>query len=337
VSGWRTVTDQAEWQSALDALPAAHALQSWAWGAFKSRWGWSAQRWLLEDLHGPLCALQVLRRAIGPLCALYATKGPAARDTGAYALGLAQLEHLGRSQRAIWVKADGDPPAGPSGTWTPDDLAAVRHALTTRGWRKSGDQVQFRNTMLSDLRANDETLLARMGSKCRYNVRLAERRGVTVRVVQPVQGADAELLYAMYAETGARDKFTIRERAYYLDAWQAMNATGLIAEREGEALGGIVLFTQGRRAWYFYGMSRSTGREHMPNHLLQWQAMRWARDNGCDTYDWWGAPEVLVETDSMWGVYRFKESFGAQFAEGVGAWDYAPSRLLYRAYEKVRR
>jgi peptidoglycan pentaglycine glycine transferase (the first glycine) len=337
VSGWRAITDQNEWQTALDTLPGPHALQSWAWGAFKSRWGWSAQRWLLEDTHGPLCALQVLRRAIGPLCALYATKGPTARDTAAYVLGLAQLEQMSRSGRAIWVKVDGDPPVGPTGAWTAGDLDTVRRALAARGWRKSADQVQFRNTMLSDLRADDETLLARMGAKCRYNVRLAERRGVTVRIVRPVQGSDAALLYQLYAETGARDKFTIRERPYYLDAWQAMNATGLIAERAGEVLGGIVLFTQGRRSWYFYGMSSSTGREHMPNHLLQWQAMRWARDNGCDTYDWWGAPEQLVETDGMWGVYRFKESFGAQFVEGVGAWDYAPSGLLYRAYEKVRK
>jgi peptidoglycan pentaglycine glycine transferase (the first glycine) len=111
-----------------------------------------------------------------------------------------------------------------------------------------------------------------------------------------------------------------------------MSATALIAEHEGQALGGIVLFKQGARAWYFYGMSRSVGREHMPNHALQWAALRWARDAGCTVYDWWGAPEQLVETDSMWGVYRFKESFGARFVEGIGAWDFAPSRALYTGY-----
>jgi lipid II:glycine glycyltransferase (peptidoglycan interpeptide bridge formation enzyme) len=96
-----------------------------------------------------------------------------------------------------------------------------------------------------------------------------------------------------------------------------------------------VLFREGARAWYFYGMSGAIGREHMPNHLLQWHAMRWARDNGCTAYDWWGAPDALVETDAMWGVYRFKEAFGAQFIEGLGAWDFAPSRALYRAYTEA--
>ncbi len=176
-------------------------------------------------------------------------------------------------------------------------------------------------------------MLAAMKPKCRYNIRLAEKRGVTVRVVPVIDGDDARLLYDMYAETAQRDGFLIREAAYYFDAWRAMNAIGFVAEKDGEPLGGIVLFTFAKRAWYFYGMSRNAGREHMPNYLLQWAAMRWARDQGCEVYDWWGAPENPDdENDSMAGVWRFKQSFGAQFVEGVGAWDFAPVPLLYRAY-----
>jgi peptidoglycan pentaglycine glycine transferase (the first glycine) len=335
-ASWRLVTDESSWRTALAALPSPHVLQSWRWGELKSRWGWSAQRWLLED-DGPACAVQVLRRAFGPLCMLYAPKGPVARDLRAYERGLAHLESLGRAQRAVWVKVDGDPPAANGPVWSAADLDAARATFARRRWRSSPEPVQFRNTMLTDLRADDEQLLAAMSSKCRYNVRLAERRGVQVRVVSPVSGPDAEALYAMYAETGARDGFGIRSREYYLDAWRSMDAVGFVAEHDGQPLGGIVAFAYGRRAWYFYGMSRSLGREHMPNYLLQWHAMRWARDHGCDTYDWWGAPETLVESDSMWGVYRFKQSFGAAFAEGVGAWDFAPFPLLLAAYRRLRR
>jgi lipid II:glycine glycyltransferase (peptidoglycan interpeptide bridge formation enzyme) len=336
VSGaWRRITNEDEWRNALAALPSPHVLQSWAWGELKSRWGWTAQRWLLDD-GGPACAVQVLRRPLGPLGMLYAPKGPVARDAAAYERGLAHLEHLGRTQRAVWVKVDGDPPAVDSSSWTAEALDAVRSALTRRRWRRSPEPVQFRNTMLTDLRADDDALLAQMSSKCRYNVRLAERRGVQVRRITPVDGPDAALLYDMYAETGARDGFGIRSREYYLDAWRTMRAVGFLAEHEGVPLGGIVAFAYGRRAWYFYGMSRSVGREHMPNYLLQWHAMCWAREQGCDAYDWWGAPEQLVETDSMWGVYRFKQSFGAEFAEGVGAWDFAPFPLLLAAYRRMR-
>jgi lipid II:glycine glycyltransferase (peptidoglycan interpeptide bridge formation enzyme) len=75
----------------------------------------------------------------------------------------------------------------------------------------------------------------------------------------------------------------------------------------------------------------------MPNYLLQWTAMRWARDQGCAVYDWWGAPDRMEESDPLWGVYRFKEGFGARLIEGLGAWDYAPSGLLYRAFLRLYR
>jgi lipid II:glycine glycyltransferase (peptidoglycan interpeptide bridge formation enzyme) len=81
-----------------------------------------------------------------------------------------------------------------------------------------------------------------------------------------------------------------------------------------------------------YGMSRSLHREFMPNHLLQWEAMRWAKARGCTTYDLWGAPDELNESDSMWGVYKFKEGLGGQFTQHVGACDFVVSRWGYWLY-----
>lgn len=327
---WQRITRAGDWNDALLRFEWPHVLQSWEWGEFKSRWGWSAQRWALMGDDGcPRALVQLLRRNIGPLCALYAPKGPVTLpDALCYREALEWLERQARAQRAVWVKLDGDPlsPAF--------DVSQARNMLRRRAWFFSPSQIQFRNTAHTDLRARDDELLARMKPKWRYNIRLAEKRGVTVRIAQP---DDDALLYRMYAETAARDGFIIREQPYYADAWRAMGATGFIAERDGEALAGLILFTFAGRAWYFYGMSRSQGREHMPNHLLQWTAMRWARDHGCQVYDWWGAPERLDESDPMWGVYRFKEGFGAQFVEGLGAWDYAPSRLLYRLALRVYR
>jgi peptidoglycan pentaglycine glycine transferase (the first glycine) len=329
---WQSITDPVAWNTALSRLPMPHVLQSWEWGEFKSRWGWCAQRWLLAgtDTHAPPRAmLQLLRRSAGrlPLCVLYAPKGPAADSLASYAEALAWLERQARGQLAIWVKMDGDVHLG----FEHEDLAGARAALARRGWRYSTNQVQFRNTTHSDLRHSDDELLAGMKQKWRYNIRLAEKRGVKVRLAT---AEEWPLLYEMYAETGRRDGFLIRERDYYFDAWRALDAVALVAEHESaqRPLAGLVLFRFGGRAWYFYGMSRAEGREHMPNYLLQWSAMRWARDNGCTIYDWWGAPEQLVETDPMWGVHRFKEGFGARFVEGLGAWDYAPSALLYSLY-----
>jgi len=100
-------------------------------------------------------------------------------------------------------------------------------------------------------------------------------------------------------------------------------------------IGALVVFRFGQTAWYLYGMSREAHREKMPNHLLQWQAIRSALAQGCTRYDFWGAPDEFVESDPLWGVWKFKEGFGGQLVRQVGAWDYAPSRLAYRLYTRL--
>jgi lipid II:glycine glycyltransferase (peptidoglycan interpeptide bridge formation enzyme) len=326
---WTQITTARAWDDALRQCHQPHVLQSWAWGEFKARWGWRAQRWALQEGERALACVQLLRRKVGPLCVLYAPKGPSLaivqgasspmRDVTRF------LESQANQQRALWLKIDGD-------HWFAA-LPETRDLLRQRGWRYSSSQVQFRNTAISPIHKTDDELLAAMKQKCRYNVRLAQKRGVVVRPATP---ADDDLLYAMYAETAQRDGFLIREQAYYADAWRTMNAQGFVAEHGGKPLAGLILLAFANTAYYFYGMSRNEGREHQPTYALQFAAMRWARDNGCTAYDWWGAPEQADdESDSMAGVWRFKQGFGAQFAEGLGAWDYAPSPLLYKAYVEL--
>ena len=140
----------------------------------------------------------------------------------------------------------------------------------------------------------------------------------------------------MYAETGGRDGFLVRPYAYYRAIWERFLADDLghllLAEVAGQPVAGIYLFRFGPTAWYFYGASTDQSRELMPNHALQWAAMRWAKSVGCTRYDWWGAPDILDESDPMWGVYRFKQGFGGEFTRGIGAWDYPTHRAAYWAY-----
>jgi lipid II:glycine glycyltransferase (peptidoglycan interpeptide bridge formation enzyme) len=238
---------------------------------------------------------------------------------------LSDLEAYGRRQGAIAIKVDPD-----------TNLPTVVEALVRRGWRYSAEQIQFRNTATLDLAPPEDELLAAMKSKTRYNTRLAARRGVTVRA-----GGVEEIprFYEMYAETGERDAFTIREYGYYRDAWQTFLEAGLgqmlLAEVEGESVAGLILFRFGDKAWYMYGASTARHRNKMPNYALQWEAIRWCKAAGCTAYDMWGAPDTLDEGDSMWGVWRFKEGLGAQFAPHIGAYDYPASKLLYWAYAVV--
>jgi lipid II:glycine glycyltransferase (peptidoglycan interpeptide bridge formation enzyme) len=336
----------AEWDASLAALPRSHLLQSWAWGDFKGRYGWRARRLLWQTPAGPAAAQVLARTLLRRLRVLYVPKGPLLDWASplARAHALAALEDLARHERAILIKIDPDVAvsAGPPGAEQPQPLGqALMAELAQRGWRCSPDQIQFRNTLLLDLRPSEDQLLAAMKQKTRYNLRLAERKGVRVR---PASAADLDLLYHLYAETSLRDGFVIRSPGYYRDAWGSFMAAGLaqpfIAEVAStqaapEPVGALVVYRYGRTAWYMYGMSREAHRDKMPNHLLQWHAIRWAKSQGCDTYDFWGAPDDLVETDPMWGVWKFKQGFGGCISRHIGAWDYAPSPALYRLYTTV--
>jgi lipid II:glycine glycyltransferase (peptidoglycan interpeptide bridge formation enzyme) len=327
------VTERDIWNEALLELPYHHVLQSYEWGQFKARYGWAPLRLLFEEQGAVRAAACVLRRKFPylPLCIMYVPKGPALDygDQELLELVLATLEDAARRYHAIFIKIDPDvcleDPGSPS--------TQVINALGKRGWRLSSEQIQFRNTLLIDLTPEEEELLGAMKSKTRYNVRLAGRRGVKVRLGKV---ADLPSFYEMYTETSARDEFIIRPFAYYRHAWQTFIEAGLaqlfMAEYQDQLLAGLILFRFGEKVWYMYGASRDVHRDLMPNHLLQWEAVCWARAQGCTVYDLWGAPDVLDESDPLWGVYRFKEGFGGQFVRHIGAYDYPVSRFLYWIY-----
>jgi len=147
------------------------------------------------------------------------------------------------------------------------------------------------------------------------------------------------LLYQMYAETALRDGFVIRPEEYYRAVWSEFMQKGLctplLAEVEGRAVAGLVLFVFAGRAWYLYGMSREERRELMPNYLLQWEAMRRAKAAGASSYDLWGAPDEFTQSDAMWGVFRFKEGLGGKVVRTLGAWDYPSRPAIYHLYTRV--
>lgn len=334
----QTISERTAWNRALLALPAPHLLQSWEWGEVKAQTGWAAHRlqWPQPATGALAAAASLLLRRISrlPWGVGYVPKGPVLdwNDAAAVELALAGIEAAARQHRAIFVKIDPDVhPSSPAG----EQLVTT---LRRRGWQPSAEQIQFRNTALLDLAAGEEALLAGMKPKWRYNIRLAERRGVQIREGSP---ADLPAFYALYAETGRRDGFIVRPFAYYQQTWlrfmqpadaQTPWAALLLAEVEGDAVAGLIVYGFGRTAWYLYGASSERQRNLMPNHLLQWEAMRLAARRGCATYDLWGAPDVLEESDALWGVWRFKEGFGAQFVQHIGAWDFPVNGPLYRLY-----
>ncbi|MBX2998114.1 MAG: peptidoglycan bridge formation glycyltransferase FemA/FemB family protein [Caldilineaceae bacterium] len=340
------ITSPHLWRVTLSALPAPHVLQSWEWGEIKMQTGWQAERYAVTGSDGtPRAAFQFLWRqpiAQLPLRVGYIPKGPVLdwEDDEAVDAVLARIEDLCRAQGCLFVKIDPDVAEGER---TGRRLRALLHK---RGWRFSPEQIQFKNTAYTDLTVDEESLMMAFKSKWRYNVRLAERRGIEIR---EGDGEDLRAFYELYKETSERDGFLVRPFDYYKITWETMLAAGanpqnpaggalLLAEHREDAkpVAGLFLFRYGERAWYFYGASSERRRRDMPNHLLQWRAMQWAKAQGCTLYDWWGAPTHLDDPDdSMQGVWAFKEGFAADFRSHIGAWDWSPQPLLWSVYHRA--
>ncbi len=344
-STFKVTTSPATWQHALRTLPNAHALQSWTWGQFKARWGWQAIPLLLtvaENKWDPLAAAMVLKRKTPrlPFSILYVPKGPVLdyHDGALRRVVLAELEELARRERAIFVKIDPEVVK----SWGEEEErpfpvgSKFVTELTRRGWRFANDQVQFRNTVELDLTRSEADLLASMKQKTRYNIGLAGRKGITIRPGTP---ADFPTIVAMYRETAVRDHFTIRPTDYYLDAWNALYqdnmAQPLLAEFEGAPIAAVILVRFGPRVIYMYGASTDQERNRMPTYLLQWEAIRWSKAQGAEIYDFWGAPDEFVDTDQLWGVWRFKQGFNGQVVRHIGAWDFPARPFWYWVYTAV--
>lgn len=301
---------QTEWDAALLRLN-GHLLQSWKWGEFKSRHGWSVER-VSVGSPDPSGMAQILFRSRGPVSIGYIPRGPALGPSEAHATELiAKIDQVSRRRRALYLiaEADGD---------------AEGQRLMEAGYRPGGDPIQPARTVKVPLLPDDE-LLKQMHQKTRYSVRLAQRRGVTVHRAAPNDRADIRRFYDLLTDTAERNEFGIHSYDYYesfLDVF-GDDAVLLLGMIDGHAAAGLIAARFGREAIYMYGGSSSVHRAHGAAFYLQFEAMRWARDAGSTHYDLWGIPvtdppklgntndSVAPTKGEDWrGLYRFKTGFG---------------------------
>lgn len=189
------------------------------------------------------------------------------------------------------------------------------------------------DTLVLDLRPSDQDLLAAMKPKTRYNIGLAERRGVTVRQGGP---EDLDTWYRLYAATAARNRLTPHGPRFFdslLDHSHGREGVRLLlAERHGRALAAMFLSYSADRASYLYGASSGEDRQYMAPYALQWQALRLAKSLGCSSYDFFGLAPAPDRDHPLYGLYTFKIGFGGSLVHREGAWDYPYESGAYQQY-----
>lgn len=218
---------------------------------------------------------------------------------------------------------------------------------------RAASNTQPPDTVVLDLTRSEDALLAQMKPKWRYNVKLAEKKGVAIRYLAGDSGASAgvDVFYALYLETAKRDGIAVHSKAYYSSLVRRaagyeptafdkpVSVRVYVAEYEGIALASIITLFCGDEAVYLYGASSNEKRNLMPAYALQWRAIRDAAQYGCERYDFFGIPPTDDPSHPMYGLYRFKTGFGGSIVHRVGSWDIPLNEPAYRAYrvaEKLR-
>ena len=318
-----------DWDKFVHTIPKAHILQTSAWGTFKSNFGWTSSHARQGD-----CGAQVLFRSlpIGYTIA-YIPKGPLGKGWQDL---WPQVDALCRQKQAILLIVEPD-------MWEP--LPEEVMHLWLADFSPDPNTIQPRRTLLVDLKPDEESILAGMKSKTRYNIHLAERKDVIVKETQ-----DLQAFYKMMHITGRRDGFALHDIRYYQQVYAQFAPLGqcvlLEATWQGKPLAALMAFVFQKQAWYFYGASSDEERNRMPTYLLQWEAMRWAKARGCTSYDLWGVPDADEQTlegnftnrsDDLWGVYRFKRGFGGELKRSAPAFVRAYRPVLYRLYKWYTR
>ena len=218
---------------------------------------------------------------------------------------------------------------------------------TKNNIKSINDVIQPKYVFRLDIKdKTEEELMQSFESKTRYNIRLATRKGVTIK-----EGTreDLETFYNIMKTTGSRDEFFIRPLSYFQKIYDEMGPEHVklfMAEYEGKAIAAVLPILYGNKVWYLYGGSSNEHRNLMPNYLLQWTMIKWALENKCEWYDFRGVSGFKNENDPQYGVYKFKKGFNPVFMEFINEMyiEYNPitnkifniSKTIYNWLENIK-
>ncbi len=333
-----TLSDPAigEYSAFIRSHAASHFLQDPAWAAVKPNWSWRGIA-VYQDDGAMVGAMSVLLRSL-PLgfSVAYAPRGPVCdrEDPAVLETLFAGAKELARAYKCILTYLDPD---------EPETNQTFASHMTRLGFLErhsdafGGVQPQsvFRISLLG---ADEQMLLSSFAQKTRYNIRLAQRRGVTVNafpgsapVPQWALDSFSQLMYI----TGERDHFLVRGKDYFQGLLSALGSSAVLylARKGGQTLAGTLAIFYGGKAWYLYGASANEDRGAMPNYLLQWRMIQDALEQNCVFYDFRGVPGTGEPADPLYGLYRFKKGFAGVHTRFTGLFIFYHRPWLGRIFD----
>lgn len=323
----------ARYEEYVRTSPYANATQDLAWAKVKE--GWIPEQVYLEEDGRIVAAMSIIiKKVIGKASLMYAPRGPVCdlADTDLVCRLIEEAKPLVKKYNAFALRFDPEILRDPQ---LEDRYRKLGFRVRNDGCDKY-DLIQPRYNMILRLDGRSfEELMPRFSEKTRYNIRLAARKGVTVRWSR--DEADLATFYELYKITAVRDKIGYRPYEYFQRMLHAFEGDAqlriYLAEHEGQALSGAICIHYGPKTWYIYGASSNEKRNLMPNYAMQAEMIRWAVENGSQIYDF-GGVFVLEKTN---GLFKFKEGFCRQegATEFIGEFDQVYHPFYYTGFAKV--
>ncbi len=326
-------TNLAAYEAFVQSHPKGHFSQSSLWAKQKPAWRWKAV--ICRNEQGEICgtiAFLIRKMPIVRRNMLYACRGPVCdlNDRKTFHELMEAAKRIAQAERAYVIKIDPDVPSSD----TEFVSMLEQEGFVCRNTGKNFEAIQPRYVFRLYLNGRDEdALLASFHQKWRYNIRLAVRKGVEVRIC----GKEMVPEFArIMIETGVRDNFATRPPEYFSAMLDNLgeHARLYMAFYEGKPIAGTLAVHYGDKVWYLYGASSNEHRNLMPNYLLQWSMIQWAVETNSRVYDFRGVSGDVSEDNPHYGLFRFKQGFGGEFTEFVGEFDYVQSRTAYWIAEK---
>jgi lipid II:glycine glycyltransferase (peptidoglycan interpeptide bridge formation enzyme) len=292
------------------AMTPIHPLQTPSWEEFRKAWGSETVR--VDSNLLTLHKVPFLNKKIAVF-----EKGPEPTKKM-----LESLKKFGRENNLIFIKLEPNI----------DNSESVARVFRAAGARL-GKTIFTPTTFEIDLTKNEDDLLKSFSSKTRYNIRLAQRKGVTVHEDNSDKAFEKYL--ELTRETTQRDKFFAHSEKYHRLMWQHLKnkiAHLLVAKYQGEIVVTWILFAHDKVLYYPYGASTHKYKNIMAPNLMMWEAIKFGKKLGCTKFDLWGREPGK-------GFTKFKEGYNPRVVEFIGTWDLIinkPYYYLYILLDKLR-
>lgn len=311
----------------------ASILQSWQWGDFQKKLGRKVWRLLLSSNVGkPLAAATIVKMPLPRgKCYLYAPRGPVIAPSPhlkkIWQLILDKLQDLAIGEKPIFFRID-PAIAGFGMSFRPEELGFVKIP-----W-----EAQPQTTQVLDISKTEADLLHTAKPKTRYNINLAQRKGITIERL--TNSTKLKAFWELLQETSSRDGFSTYPYTYYLNLVEVLGKSNMaeliLTSYHNRPLAGALTAYFGRQAIYLHGASSDRLRSLMAPYLVQWEGIMAAKAHDCTTYDFGGTAPAGSSNHPWAGITRFKSGFGGKEFRFVGAFDLPFDKRWYFVYKFAR-